>query len=83
MPGIAASPIKWTFGFCEPCQKYLYETRKNAKKSVRLHRNRHMNVYSCPVEPTMFHVGGLAEPVIQGLVSREQLYNDGYRKEAG
>lgn len=79
---IAASPKKWTLGWCEPCEKYLYETRKKAKRACRLHRDAHMNAYNCPVEPHMFHVGHLADPIIQGLIDRTQLYTDYQRRES-
>jgi hypothetical protein len=78
----AASPVKWACGFCDPCNKYLYESRRVAKKACRLHRDAHMNPYECPIEPQMFHIGHLAEPVIQGLIDRGELYGTYQKREA-
>jgi hypothetical protein len=62
-------------GWCPPCGKLLYATRKQAKKVSREH-NSHMNEYRCPVNPAMFHVGGLPEAVIKGKLTRNEYYGD-------
>lgn len=67
--------FKQSAAYCESCQKYLYISRKAAKTVGRVHgKKAHMSVFRCPEVPTMFHIGHLARPVIQGDASRKEIY---------
>lgn len=67
--------FKHSAAYCEPCQKFLYISRKSAKTVGRVHgRKAHMSVYPCPEVPSMFHIGHLAKPVITGDTTRKEVY---------
>jgi hypothetical protein len=66
---IVSAAIAW----CEACQKLSYTDRKRARIVAKQHRPR-KGTYPCPVNPMLFHVGGLASPVKQGIVTREEFY---------
>jgi hypothetical protein len=63
--------------YCNQCRKFLYRSRSDAKKVAKVHSDRHMNVYPCPMVPHMFHVGHLADSVVQGRMSRNDVYGKG------
>lgn len=66
---------KQSAAYCEPCRKFLYISRKAAKTVGRVHgKKAHMSVYRCPEVPSMFHIGHLARPVIEGESSRREVY---------
>ena len=62
-------------GFCTPCGKLLYVSRKVARKIARQHREAHKSVYQCPVNQALFHVGGVPNQVIRGDLTRSEYYN--------
>lgn len=62
-------------GWCEPCGKLLYESRKIARKVAREHHEDHKNEYRCPVNTGLFHVGGLPDEVIMGELTRAEYYH--------
>lgn len=45
-------------GYCRECGKFMYDTRKAAKKVFRaVHPGESMNAYRCPVRVDRWHVG--------------------------
>lgn len=64
----------YAIGYCDPCEKLLYVDRKTARRVVRLHHEDHKSVYRCPVNQSLFHVGGVPDEVISGQISRSEYF---------
>jgi hypothetical protein len=64
-------------GYCPQCQKLLYTDRKTAKKVARQHHEDHKSVYPCPINPILFHVGGVPDEVISGALTRGEYFHAG------
>lgn len=64
-----------SIGWCEPCWKHLYITRKEARAIARRHPT-HKAVYQCPSNDNFFHVGELSPQVIRGDRSRGEVYGN-------
>ena len=69
---------EYVTGHCEHCGKITYLSRRAARQTAKLHQP-HKAVYRCPHYDQFWHVGGLAEPVRRGEVSREGFYINGQR----
>jgi hypothetical protein len=61
-------------GFCETHGKLWYTDRKRARVVARQHRER-KSVYPCSDRPHLWHVGGLAEEVRKGHMTRDEYYH--------
>lgn len=61
-------------GWCAPCGKLLYDTRKKAKRIAREHHQAHKSEYPCPVNQILWHVGEVPEEVIKGNITRNEYY---------
>jgi hypothetical protein len=66
MPGTRIQSIGW----CEPCQKYFWPTRRIARAVAKQHHGDRKTAYPCPVNREFFHVGGLWPEVKRGHLGR-------------
>lgn len=62
-----------SIGWCEPCWKHFYLSRKEARAIARRHPT-HKGVYVCPENENFFHIGELDQRVIRGDRSRAEMY---------
>lgn len=63
-------------GHCVRCDKWLYKTRKDARRACnRHHRGEHKQPYRCPHLPELWHIGTLSQVVTRGHVSKDQRYS--------
>lgn len=64
------------YSTCSECGKRTYPTRKTARRSAkRLYPGEHLQPYLCRSSSvTRWHVGHIAEPVVHGAVSKDELY---------
>ena len=56
------------------CEKICYPNRKTAKRAARFFRGDHLSPYRCPKNPSHFHIGHLAPPVLTGRTTRDRYY---------
>jgi hypothetical protein len=55
-------------GFCVPCGKYTYPTRKDAKAALRrAHPGDHQTAYACPEGTGYWHFGHSDAKHLRGL----------------
>jgi hypothetical protein len=64
-------------GFCEPCGKRLYTSRKLAKQAADRRPAERLREYRCPVQPGFFHIGHLPQRVRTGDVTAAEHYDSG------
>ena len=65
--------ISKSFGWCDYHEKLLYLGRKAARQAARLHVD-HKSTYPCDQNSGLYHVGGLAEPIMRGRLTRSEVY---------
>ena len=53
------------------CAKICYPSRKKARKATNLIKGHHLRPYQCGDH---WHIGHLAEPVIKGHATADQIY---------
>lgn len=74
------TPSKYTrktygIGRCQPCGKVIYLSRRAARAfAKKWHQGEHMSAYRCPGNGQHWHIGHLADPVVDGSVPRQILY---------
>jgi hypothetical protein len=61
--------------YCKECGKLSYTDRKRARVVARQHHPS-KGTYKCPVIEGLYHVGSLALPVKQGIVTRNEFYGE-------
>ena len=76
MGGKIASDVL-PIGHCHACNKDWHRTRRSAKKFMRatgIAHDGHMNVYRCPAENRYLHTGHLPPAVLEGRLTRGEVY---------
>lgn len=63
--------------YCAVHGKFLFSDRKRARAHARQHRSERKSVYPCDArqDVELWHVGGLADEVRRGHVSRDEYYH--------
>jgi len=74
---MVSKKFKKATAYCELHGKWLYARKSQAKSVARQHTDAHMNVYRCDRVPHMFHIGHLAQSVLEGDASRRDVYGKG------
>lgn len=63
------------YSYCEKHRKRRYQTRKDAKKAIRMwHATGQMREYPCTVAPWCWHVGHLPQATEYGLLTSREVY---------
>ncbi|MEU5668979.1 hypothetical protein ABZ749_01150 [Micromonospora sp. NPDC047753] len=62
-------------GYCDTHEKRLYSSRKQAKQTIRNHRDRGgMREYRCDLVDGFWHIGHLPLAAVEGRKTARQIY---------
>jgi hypothetical protein len=75
---MTGDPHRGSIGYCTPCQKLLYETRKKARQTIRwVHQGAGKRAYRCPENEQLWHVGELPRAVKEGRSTAKEWFGAG------
>lgn len=80
---VRRAPQRDIYATCGDCGKMSFKTRDAAKAYRRRNPDlADLRPYGCPAGTGTFHLGTLSEEIVEGEVSREEAYANGYAGES-
>jgi hypothetical protein len=60
--------------WCEPCGKWLYTSRKHARKRAADQAMHGVHAYRCPVQTELWHLGHIPQATKWGIMTADEVY---------